>query len=719
MKYRTTLAALSAAWLGATMLAPTLHAQTAPGAPGVSQGWASADKHGFGTARAVASKIWFTLGASGPTEMFYPRLDTPAIRDLRLVVSDGATFADHEAEAMTTRTAFDPATLQYRQTSTANSGKYRIVKTYAADPARAVMLVDIAFTSLDGRKYQLYALLNPGLNNSLVNTSGQTQGRTLLASNGDVASAFVAFPAFTKVSNGYLGASDGWMDLSAHKRMTWAYMSAPNGDVVQTGQTALDGVSQTHVTLAVGFSDAAEAALGAAQKSLASGFDTVAAAYGAGWSGYLGRIKAAPATLSAPEQALYKVSAQILASSEDKTYPGAFLASPTMPWAFGTGLDNPSDAYHLVWARDLYQIATAMLAEGDRAAATRAVQYLFNTQQKADGSFPQNSRVDGTPVWGGLQMDEVGFPIVLAWQLQQFDATFYANHIKPAANFIAHNGPWTQGERWENQSGFSPATIAAEIAGLVCAADIASRNGDSASANLWLSVADWWQQSVAGWTATSNGPFSTQQYYLRLTKDQQPNNATTYNIGDSGPDNFDQRAVVDPSFLDLVRLGVKQANDPVILNTIKVVDAQLAGVTPNGTFWHRYNGDGYGEQADGSMWTVGFPAGSQATRGRLWPIFAGERGEYELAAGLRASAATRLANMAATANDGGLIPEQVWDSAAPGGRNGFAVGTATTSAAPLAWSHAQYVRLLWSVAHGRPVETPTIVACRYAGRCGS
>jgi glucoamylase len=173
--------------------------------------------------------------------------------------------------------------------------------------------------------------------------------------------------------------------------------------------------------------------------------------------------------------------------------------------------------------------------------------------------------------------------------------------------------------------------------------------------------------------------------------------------------------VVDPSYLELVRLGIKRWDDPVVRNTVSVVDAQLGVGTPSGTLWHRYNFDGYGEQADGSLWDIGFAAGSQATIGRIWPIFAGERGEYELSTG--GSASQRLVSIAQAGNDGYMLPEQVWDNNPPSGQAGFPKGEGTFSATPLAWTHAQYVRLAWSIQAGRPVEQPSIVACRYTGVC--
>jgi glucoamylase len=304
---------------------------------------------------------------------------------------------------------------------------------------------------------------------------------------------------------------------------------------------------------------------------------------------------------------------------------------------------------------------------------------------------------------------------VLAWQLGRSDARTYAR-VKRAAEYIVRHGPHTKQERWENQSGWSPGTIASEIAGLVCAADLARRAGDVSGAARYDAVADSWAASVQAWTATSNGPYAPRPYYLRLTKDRAPDRATTYGTGDSGPSKADQRAVVDPTFLELVRLGVKRADDPVILNTVRVVDQVLGVQTLNGPFWHRFTFDGYGETRAGAPWGIGKPD-TFTTFGRAWPIFAGERGEYELASGRPATSFLR--SIAAAANSGGMIPEQVWDGRAPTGRGPrFAPGEPTFSATPLAWSHAVFVRLAWSIDAGRPVERPAVVACRYTGACG-
>ena len=496
--------------------------------------------------------------------------------------------------------------------------------------------------------------------------------------------------------------------------MDWQYRSSPTGNVVQTAETKLDGRRHQHLQLALGFGATSSAALATARTSLQRGFPRVAGAYAEGWHRYLASLKHEPSSAK-PYGSEYDVSVMTLAAHEDKTNRGAFIASPTMPWAWGTGFESPkSGVYHAVWSRDLYQIVTGMMAAGDRGAAERALTFVFTKQQRPDGSIRQNTFVDGTPHWDGTQQDEVAFPIVLAWQLHRDDAQTYAQHVKPAADWLVRTGPKTDMDRWENQDGWSPGTIASEIAGLICAADLARKAGDDASAATYEATADAWQKSVESWTATTNGPYSDKPYYLRLTKDANPDDGSTYSIGDSGPSAADERTVVDPSFLELVRLGVKRADDPTILNSIAVVDQQLAVDTPNGRFWHRANFDGYGEQLNGEPWNS-FPPDSRATRGRAWPIFAGERGEYNLLAGGPAGA--QLAAMAGAANEGGLIPEQVWDDQPPSGTPGFPKGEGTLSATPLAWSHAQFVRLAWSIDAGHPVEQPSIVACRYARTC--
>jgi glucoamylase len=411
---------------------------------------------------------------------------------------------------------------------------------------------------------------------------------------------------------------------------------------------------------------------------------------------------------------VYEQSLLVLAASEDKIHRGASIASPSMPWIWGTLTLEPgrrfSGPYHLVWPRDFYHVATAQKAAGDDAGADRLLDYLWRVQ-KPDGSFWQNTRVDGTPKWTTEQLDQTSLPIVLAWWLGRTGPTDWS-HVERAADYIVREGPRTDQERWENQDGYSPNTIATEIAGLICAADIARRNGRPDKAAQYEGLADSWQAQVESWTATSNGPYSPRPYYLRVTKDAQPNQGTTYNLGDNFDRPVDQREIVDNSFLGLVLFGVKRWNHPTVLNSLVVGDrtspGPLAETTPSGTVWHRFTYDGYGEQRNGDDWDLFFDNPRRQTRGRLWPLLTGERGEYELIAGRNAR--PHLRTIANTANDGLMLPEQVWDNQPPPGE---VSGKGTRSATPLAWTHAQFVRLAWSIDAGEPIERPSIVACRY------
>ena len=672
---------------------PAAKADTAPGAPGTVANWAPGNKEGFGTSTTTAGKAWFTLQGGELSEVYAPDLGTPTLRDLQFVVSDGRTFTERETDVQHRTEVADPRSLTYRQVSTAS--RWRITKTYVVDPERASVLIDVTFESRTGRPYALYVLADPALSNS----GDDDRGRGMTAWDAKGASAIAADPPLGRESSGYMGASDGWTDLRDDHRMDWSYDARDPGNVVQLGATRLDGAKRRHLTLAIGFGADADTAQRTAGASLRGGFGGAAKRYAQGWHDYLGRLRRPRS--AAGIASLYDTSVMTLAATEDKTYRGALIASPSMPWVWGN-IAGYSGPYHLVWSRDAYEVATGLLAAGDRGAAERAVDYLWNRQQKPDGCFPQNSNLDGTPHWPNLQLDEVADPILLSWQLGRADATTYA-HVKAAAECILANGPTSQ-ERWENATGYSPATIGAEIAGLICAAAIAERNGDADAAAKYRETADEWQRSIPKWTVTTNGPLSPDPYFVRLTVDGNADAGTTYTIGDGGP-TIDQRAVVDPSFLELARLGVLPAAAPAVRSSLAVVDRELGVDTPNGTFWHRYTFDGYGETPDGG------PFDGPGNRGRLWPIFAGERGEYELAAGDPAAAARRLQAMAATANAGRMLPEQVWDDQPPPGAQ---PGTPTFSATPLGWTHAQLIRLAWSIDAGRPVERPQIVADRYA-----
>ncbi len=719
----------------------------APGATPVAPGsWTTGGKDGIGTSAEThtqpgqgRSKVWYTVSRGQLNEVYYPQVDVANVQDLTFLVTDGSTFVDNSRDDTRHEVALpDPRSLSYVQTDTAKNGKYRITRTYVTDPARSTLLIRTTFhAAVPGLR--LYAHYNPSLNNSSGGDTGSWDPATgaLVSRDGPVASALTSSGGFVRRSTGYAAhpESDGWNSIYRTKGLADVYdRAATPGNIVQTGEIAV-GAADTTFTLALGFGPDEGSAAAAARASLAGGFDGAAKAYADGWHGYLdGLFSRVPVPASVAGDAglrdTYTVSLMVLKAHEDKDQPGANVASLTVPWGEMTDAGDPNQAgYHHVWARDLYHVATAQLAAGDRDAAQRSVDYLFDRQQITTpvqshgqtllpGAFPRFSRLDGVTDRGCCeQLDQDAYPIVLQWQLNHAtpDPRRWAQ-VKLTADHIRAVGPSSPQERWEEQGGRSPSTIAAEIAGLVAAADLARLNGDPAAAAGYEATADDWRARLDDWTFTTTGTHGDGRYYERIDSTTDPNDTAT-RCFKSGC--FWERDIVDGGFLELARLGIRPADHPRILDSLPELDTTGAEpgtrITLDGhDLWYRYNRDSYGEDTAGYGWTM---AGDRpTTTGRPWPLLSGERGEYRLARDRdRAAATAHLRTMAATAGNGShLIPEQVWDSPDLVA-NGIALvrGEHTGSATPLAWATAQYVRLALSIDAGTPVETPGVVAARY------
>ena len=663
--------------------------------------WPTAAKNGFGTANTTASRIWFTLAGGVLTEVFYPTLDMPNVQQLQfIVVSENgveteSAHMDHRLEVL------NPRALSFRQVNTSRNGDYTISKNYTVDPGRATLLIKVTFSSRHSTSCRLYLYYDPSLNNSGRHDTAWSDRRVLFAAEGDRVSALISSTGLEEATNGFLGINDGLTQLKQSGEIVNQYSRAIAGNVVQVAR-----IRQPRAfTIALSFGKSASEALGLAQSSLAAGFVDVQRDYEAGWDSYLGSLEQVE-----PEyQEQFNMAAMVLKALEDKTYRGAMSASPSTPWGGGPNANEATvSGYHAVWPRDLYQVATAFLAMGDRASANRALDYLFRVQQRSDGSFPQNSWVDGRPIGQGLQLDQVAFPILLAQQLGRGNRATWRKHIKPAADFIVGRGPATEQERWEEESGFSPASLAAQIAALVCAASIAEQNGDRISARLYLHKADEWEQNFERWTVTASGPHDREKYYLRITATGDPDAGSKIEIN-SGGGTYDEREIVDAGFLELVRLGIRSPHDTLIENSLTIVDKLIKIETPKGPAWYRYNHDAYGERPNGG------PYDGQNGAGRLWVLLTGERGQYELARGNRELAQKYLEAMMAFANDGLMLPEQIWDmESSP--RPELRFGRGTGSATPLAWSMAQFIRLAINLQKGRNTETPEVVVARYIKR---
>jgi glucoamylase len=735
-------------------------ASAAPGGPGSLSYFGLARKDCVGTARNTTSKVWYTVAGGVLSDVYYPTVDTTNVETLQYIVTDGSSFTDLQTRDMTYQVeALDAGGMACRVTSTAKSGKYRIVTDYITDPGANAVVMRVSFEPLVGQRgnYRLYLRLDSSVNGNggggAGNGGGDTgvidssRGRpipvaidTVTATNAvnrDYAQPiFMALDAsqpLLEASSGFVGtASDGLQQLDNARRLADKYVSAANGNLAQTARLDISRGSPQVVVL--GFGASQPAALQAAASGLSGSFGSKLGSYTSGWSRYASRLNAPPSRPAAISEerwaALvrqYYVSANVIKASEDKTFPGAIVASLASPWGQAVSAGDPANtyfgSYREIFARDLYETFTALLTSGDLETARATVRFLFERQQLPDGSFPRNSLLNGkvAPDSFGVQLDEVAYPILMAYQVGITDSAFYEQRIRPAADYVASRGPAFGVERWEEQSGFSPSTVAAEIAGLIAAADIAELNGDTISANVWRGVADEFQRTIKGLTVTTNGPYAPRPYFTRLTKNGNPDSEFIYNLGNGGP-NLDQRAVVDAGFLELPRLGILPAGDADIARSIEVVDQVIKRETDNGPGFLRYNGDGYGDRSsDGRPWA---PSGQG--NGHIWPLLSGERGQYELAIGNTAAALGRLDHMEKFAYGVGLIPEQVWEhpdlAPSPFGTApeeasiGFENGESAGSAAPLTWSMSQYVRLMLNIGAGRQLEQPANTVARYVAR---
>jgi glucoamylase len=467
---------------------------------------------------------------------------------------------------------------------------------------------------------------------------------------------------------GFLGHGDGYDQLHQHV-LAKRFRQAGPGRVTLTWE--LPTASTWTTELAFGSSRAAaDAALDAATKKGAQGvFD----AYRDRWHQYATSLT--PPRGAAP---LFFYSAEVIKMAEDKLHPGAIVASLALPWGDTATDDDVDVGYRKVWPRDLYHAASALLAAGDASTADDVLRFM-GRQQRPDGSMPQNTNIAGVPLWTAQQLDETADAILLAVRLTGGAS---GPDIALAADYLVANGPATQQERWEEAAGYSPATIASEIAALRAAARWSERTGQAKDrSGVWLGTAAQWDQALELETFTHASP----GYYLRVTTDGKPDSGDLINL-ENGGGVWDRREIADPSFLELVRLGVRDAHDPRILSSVTATDNLVRADVAGMQLFHRYPHDGYGERTAG-----GAPPGT----GHVWPLLTGERGVYTLLAG--GDAARYLEAMTTLAGTEQLLSEQVWESSPTG---------PTGSARPLVWAHAEYIILAKAIATGAVDDSP-------------
>jgi glucoamylase len=696
------------------------------GGPGISPRWSHSNKDGVGTAYSADSRIWYTLWRGIVTEVYFPTIDRPQLRDMEFLLTDGKTFFHEEKRTLTSTTERpNDHALGYRIRSEDPEGRYRIHKDVIGDPHLPCLLehVRLETRASDLRTdLRLFVLASPhldvgGWGNSA--TVLKILDRTILtASRNGVALALGCTSSFTQASVGYVGASDGYTDISEHLRMAWEFDQAPNGNVALTGEVPIADTKE--FTIGLAFGETIPSAVTTLFQSLGTPFDLHYRRFIEQW----GRSAARQLPLSGPHGdggRLYRASRSILLAHEDKVFPGAFIASLSIPWGASKS-DEDRGGYHLVWSRDLFHTANALLASGSTQSPLRALIYLAS-RQRPDGGFPQNFWVDGTAYWQGMQLDEVALPILLVRRLHeakllgQFDPY---PMIRQATRFLIEHAPVTQQDRWEEIGGYSPATLATSVAALTISAVIARTRGDPLTAEFIQEFADFLESHIERWTVTDSGTLvpGIPRHYVRIrpadVNDPIPRAGPDMgairlpNLEPGTPQEFPASEIVDGGFLDLVRFGVRAANDPTIVDSVRVIDQVLKVDTPLGPAWRRYNHDGYGDREDGGPY-------AEWGQGRAWPILTGERGHYELALGNDPSPYLRAMEKFATPT--GLLPEQVWDEADRPSLH-LEFGRPTESATPLAWAQAEYITLLRSATDGKVFDLVPEVSDRYIRRRG-
>jgi glucoamylase len=675
-----------------------------------------------GTAARAESRVWFTISHGILNEIYAPRLDTACIRDFGFIVTAKDYFSEEKRDTQHTVEMIEDGVPAFRLVSTSFDGRYRISKTVFSDPVREVVLQQVYFEALVGAPsdYDVHVIIAPHLVNAGADNTGwcgNFKGHEMLFAEGRGTSLAVASSVpWLARSAGYVGISDGWQTLSRGEGLRREFDRAENGNVAISG--TLDMAPHGgRAVLAIGFGSLPEEAGLRALLSLQQPLEAALEHYCAGWRQKQAELL--PLDEASDNRGLnrYRVSTAILATHRDEA-SGAIIASLSIPWGFAKS-DDDLGGYHLVWPRDLVETAGGLLAAGATASAKSVLDYLAVIQE-ADGHWSQNSWLDGRPYWRGIQIDETGFPILLydmllrAGAIEPSERERYTSMILGAAGYIVRNGPTTQQDRWEEDGGYSAFTIAVEISALLAAADAMEAAGQDSIARYLRETADGWNEQIDDWAYAKDTEISRNLgidgYYMRIGFSSGDANARSHGLIPirnrlDGNEALEAGLLISPDALALVRFGLRSADDPRVLNTVKAIDALLRRELPAGSYWYRYNNDGYGEHADGAPF-------DGAGIGRLWPLLTGERAHYELAAGRPQEARRLLAALEASASTGGLLPEQIWDSEDIPRKELF-LGRPSGGAMPLVWAHAEHIKLLRSLRDGAVFDMPPQTLNRY------
>lgn len=696
----------------------------APGAPGIPARWTSSAKAGVGTALSDASRVWFTFSHGILNELYFPDVDVACTRDLGFVVTDDHGFLSEEKRDAHAEVEWVASGVPaFRCVNTCGSGRYRIEKTIFTASEHHAVLQHTRFVPLIGTldDYHVHVLTSPHLGNQGADNTGWVgeykRSPGLFAQRAGYAMAVMANVPWRRRSVGFVGTSDGWQDLQEHGRMEWQYQRAEGGNIALTGELDLRA-SNGEFVLAIGFGHDWPKAGHHALAALLAPYDEVLAHYTDAWTAWQSALL--PLEDDDPTADLFRVSAAVMRTHQSKSFFGGTIASLSIPWGFAKG-DGDLGGYHLVWPRDMVQTATGLLAAGATEEARRVIRYL-QAVQEVDGHWAQNSWLDGTPYWTGIQMDETALPILLVDLARREEALSPPEvhglwpMVRLACSYLVRNGPVTMQDRWEEDAGFSTYTLATEIAALLAAADLADLEGETALGSYLRETADSWNSCIERWTYVTDTSLAKTHgvdgYYVRIAPIDTPERGSAAGgriiiknrVGDL--DSAPTEEVISADALALVRFGLRRADDPRVRDTVTIIDATLRTEFADGPAWRRYTHDGYGEHEDGSPF-------DGTGVGRPWPLLTGERAHYEIAAGNTAEAERLTRTMASFANHGGLLPEQTWDG--PDSADGeLLYGKPAGSAMPLVWAHAEYMKLMRSLRDGRIFGVPSQTVARYA-----
>ncbi len=691
---------------------------TAFGAPGMPARWTSSSKEGVGTAYHTASRLWFTLSHGVVNEIYYPTIDQPNTRDIQLLITDGESFVHEERRDLNHVITYpEKGVLAYDVVNSAPDGRYEIHKTIISGPYLPVLLIEhqlvVHDDSLRG-KLRLYLLIAPhlkgkgnGNNADVIDLAGNP---VLHAWRDDYHLACSASPPLARASAGYVGTSDGYQDVTRHHRMEWSFREAPDGNVALTAEVQPD--KDGKFTVAIGFGGSLSSAITPMAQVLAEPFPNQFSRFVKQWSRMRHELDEDDGLTchTGDSGSLYRLSRCILQAHEDKLYQGSLIASMSIPWGGAKG-DEDLGGYHLVWPRDMLHSASALLWSGNHDLPLRALIYL-TCIQRDNGSMPQNCWIDGSAYWTGRQLDETAAPVILAHRLLIADALCGFDPwvmVLRAVSYLMLHGPSTGQERWEENSGYSPSTLATVLAAVTAAAIFAEKRGETAIQELLLDYADWMHGNLEDWTCTRVGTLDPKipRHFVRIVPcaadssgPAGPPEDLTIELANGGG-NHRASDILDAGFLNLVRYGFLAADDTLITDSLKLIDRELKVDFDGGPCWRRYEFDGYGPHTDGSAFDGGGYGG-------CWPLLTGERGHHELAAGR--DPLPYLLAMETFANDGGMIPEQIWPLENTGP---LKKGEPSGSAMPLCWAHAEYITLIHSRHVGHPLDRISEAYQRY------